>query len=211
MTPGRFITLEGGEGAGKSTQARLLADAIEAHGTAVVLTREPGGSIGAEAIRKLLLEGDSTRWDATAETLLHFAARGDHLERTIRPSLAAGSWVVCDRFADSTIAYQGFGRGVDRRLIDALHAAVVGRTVPDLTVVLDIDVEEGLRRAGERRAGFDRYERMDLAFHRRIRQGFLDIAKADPARCVVVDAGAAPESVQAIIRRTVRDRLGLAL
>jgi dTMP kinase len=213
---GRFITLEGGEGAGKSTQARLLAGAIETLGMRTLLTREPGGSEGAEAIRGLLVEGDSERWDATTETLLHFAARRDHLERAIRPALAAGACVVCDRFADSTVAYQGYGHGVDRSLIAALHKAVVGETDPDLTVILDIEVEEGLRRAADRSGGVpdqvrDRYERMDVAFHRRVRQGFLEILRMHPRRCVLVDAGPGVESVQAAIRAAVRERVGLAL
>ncbi len=211
MTRGRFITLEGGEGTGKSTQARLLVTAIERAGLPVVLTREPGGSEGAEAIRGLLVEGEPGRWDAPTETLLHFAARRDHLERAIRPALAAGTCVVCDRFADSTTAYQGYGHGVDRALIEHLYRAVVGDTAPDLTLMLDIDVEEGLRRAAERAGGADRYERMDVAFHRRIRQGFLEILRDHPERCVHVDATPPPERVQAAIRSAVRKRLGLAL
>lgn len=211
MARGRFITLEGGEGAGKSTQARLLAVAIERIGLPVVLTREPGGSPGAEAIRALLVEGEPGRWDAATETLLHFAARRDHLERTVRPALAGGTCVVCDRFADSTTAYQGCGHGVDRSLIETLYGQVVGDAAPDLTLILDIDAEEGLRRAAARAGGGDRYERMDVAFHRRIRQGFLEILRDNPERCALIDATPPPEAVHAAIRLAVRTRLGLAL
>jgi len=207
---GRFITLEGGEGSGKSTQARLLAEALTRAGRDTLLTREPGGAPGAEEIRALLVQGGVARWDPLSEALLHYAARREHLTATIRPALAAGSWVVCDRFADSTLAYQGFGLGVDRGLIAVLYERVVEDTAPDLTLILDLPVEEGLRRAGGRSGAETRYERMDAAFHRRLRDGFLEIARADPRRCVAIDARPAIESVQAAIRAALRERLGVA-
>ena len=207
---GRFITLEGGEGSGKSTQARLLAEALTRAGRDTLLTREPGGAPGAEEIRALLVQGGVARWDPLSEALLHYAARREHLTATIRPALAAGSWVVCDRFADSTLAYQGFGLGVDRGLIAVLYERVVEDTAPDLTLILDLPVEEGLRRAGGRSGAETRYERMDAAFHRRLRDGYLEIARADPRRCIAIDARPAIESVQAAIRAALRERLGVA-
>jgi len=209
MTRGRFITLEGGEGAGKSTQIRLLADALSACGIDVVLTREPGGSQGAEEIRALLVSGETGRWGPITEALLHTAARRDHLERTVWPALDAGRWVICDRFFDSTMAYQGYGLGLGRDLIAALQATALGDFRPDLTLILDLPVETGLFRANARRGGEDRYERMDLDFHRRLRDGFLDIAKREPTRCAVIDAAHPVESVQAAILDTVTRRLGV--
>jgi dTMP kinase len=206
---GRFITLEGGEGAGKSTQARLLADWLRGRSCVVLQTREPGGSPGAERIRELLVTGAADRWTPVAETLLHYAARSDHLARTIRPALAAGRWVVCDRFADSTAAYQGYGHGVPQEFIAALYREVVGEgDGPDLTLILDLPVEEGLRRAGGRHGEENRYEQMAVAFHQRLRDGFLAIAGAAPERCAVIDARADVETVQAAIRAEVQHRLG---
>ena len=147
MTEGRFISFEGGEGAGKSTQARLLRDALDARGISCVPTREPGGSPGAEDIRKLLVQGDINRWEPVAETLLLFAARADHISRTIRPALAAGKWVICDRFTDSTYAYQGVGRNVERETIRRIETIAIDDFRPDLTLVLDISPEIGLLRA----------------------------------------------------------------
>lgn len=211
MAEGRFITLEGGEGSGKSTQARLLETALRAAGLPTLLTREPGGSPGAEEIRRLLVDGTVGRWDAETETLLHYAARRDHLTKAIKPALAAGRWVICDRFADSTLAYQGYGHGVDRRLIETLQAAILGGRSPDLTIILDLPAEEGLRRARGRGGGGDRYERMDIGFHRRLREGYLAIGRAEPQRCVVVDAARDLDAVQAELRGLVRSRLGVAL
>ena len=205
---GRFITFEGGEGTGKSTQARRLAERLSASGLKVVTTREPGGSLGAEAIRRLVLEGEADRWSPTAETLLMYAARADHLERTIRPALADGGWVICDRFIDSTRAYQGAGGKAAASLISALEAEVVGEGRPDLTLVLDLDVEAGLARAVGRDA-LDRFERMDRGFHERLRQGFLDIARADPERCEVVPAAGSPDEVAALVWHAVGERLGV--
>ena len=206
---GRFITFEGGEGAGKSTQARRLAAALRATGLTVVETREPGGSPGAEEIRRLLTTGEAGRWSPMAETLLNYAARADHLRRTIRPALAAGSIVVSDRFADSTMAYQGYGHGLDRGFIAALAAAVLGGLKPELTLVFDLPVEQGLARAAARAGREDRYEKMDRAFHEALRQGYLAIAAAEPARCVVIDAAGDEAATWARVQGAVRERLGL--
>lgn len=209
--PGRFITLEGGEGAGKSSQIGLLVPWLRDQGIDVVATREPGGAPGAERIRELLVTGDAARWTPLTEVLLHYAARADHLERTIRPALAAGRWVVCDRFADSTAAYQGYGHGVDLAVIDAFYARVVGTTAPDLTLVLDLPAEEGLQRASARKGKETRYEQMAIDFHRRLRDGFLAIAANNPKRCAVVDARNDIGGVQAAIRAVVSQRLGVKL
>ena len=208
---GRFITFEGGEGAGKTTHVRLLADALRAAGLDVVETREPGGTPGAEQIRELLIHGEVGRWDAMSEALLHFAARRDHVRRVIQPALTAGKWVLSDRFADSTMAYQGYGHGLGREVIEQLYALTVGDLRPDLTVILDLPVEEGLRRTATRQDGGTRYERMDRAFHERLRAGFLAIAREDPERCLVVDGRLPVEAVHEAIRVAVGDRLKLAL
>jgi len=210
---GRFITFEGGEGAGKSTQLKLLAEALRGRGLDVLQTREPGGAPGAEDIRRLLVEGEPGRWDAMTETLLHFAARRDHLARTVWAALEQGKWVLCDRFADSTTAYQGCGHGLEAKVIDDLYALAVGDFRPDLTIILDQPVEEGLRRAAARNGhsggAEDRYERMGLDFHRRLRQGFLDIAAANPLRCAIVSAEGSMEDVQSRILNTLTSRLNL--
>lgn len=208
---GRFITFEGGEGAGKTTHVRLLADAVRAASLDVVETREPGGSPGAEQIRELLIHGEVGRWDAMSEALLHFAARRDHVRRVIQPALAAGKWVLSDRFADSTMAYQGYGHGLGREVIEQLYALTVGALRPDLTVILDLPVDVGLRRTATRKHGGTRYERMDRAFHERLRAGFLAIAREDPERCLVVDGRLPVEAVHEAIRAAVGDRLKLAL
>jgi dTMP kinase len=212
--PGRFITLEGGEGAGKSTQQRRLADWLRRGGREVVETREPGGSPGAEEIRTLLVTGTAGRWDAVTEALLHFAGRRDHLRQTIEPALARGSWVVCDRFADSTMAYQGYGHGLGRAPVEALYALVVGSLKSDLTLVLDLPVAEGLARARRRNGGGtqqeDRYEQMDLAFHERLREGFHDIVAREPERCILIDARGDEDAVAVRIRAAVIERLGVA-
>ena len=204
---GRFITLEGGEGTGKSTQARRLADRLSAMGADAVLTREPGGSEGAETLRRLLLEGGADRWSTVSETLLMYAARRDHLEKLIRPALERGQWVICDRFFDSTRAYQGAGGGAPEALISALEREVVGDDRPDLTLVFDLEVEIGLDRAGARTA-FDRIEARGKDFHRRLRQGFLDIAAREPVRCVVIDASPSPDEVAESLWRAIQARLG---
>lgn len=208
LPAGRFITLEGGEGAGKSTQIARLKDKLERLGHAVVATREPGGAPGAEMVRKLLVEGPAERWDGTTEALLHFAARRDHLRSTVWPALKRGAWVISDRFADSTIAYQGYGYGVDRLMLDKLYGIAVGDFRPDLTLILDLPVETGLGRAAARRGSETRYESLAVDFHGRVRAGFLEIATADPGRCIVIDATRDIEAVAAAIAAAVRVRLG---
>ncbi|MGA9013605.1 MAG: dTMP kinase [Acetobacteraceae bacterium] len=206
MASGRFITLEGGEGAGKSTQARLLADALVRLGLPVLRTREPGGAPGAEILRNLLL-GDAVDWSASAEMLLHFAARAEHVEKTIGPALAAGMWVVCDRFFDSTMAYQGYGLGADRAAIATL-TGLLGIT-PDVTLVLDVSDAVAVARQLERGADADRYEKLDALFHARVNQGFRDIAAAAPERCVVIAADGPIDAVHGAIMQALRARLAL--
>jgi dTMP kinase len=205
----RFITLEGGEGAGKSTQTRRLMMALEARGVSVCLTREPGGSPGAEEVRKLLVEGEPGRWDALTETLLLFAARADHLAQTIRPALVQGRWVVCDRFTDSTYAYQGAGRGVDEKAIAAIDAATTQTFKPDLTFILDVPVEQGLSRAVGRGDGETRFERFDCGFHERLRTYFRALPAREPGRCVLIDSTVSPGAVAAAIWDAVARRFGL--
>lgn len=207
MTHGSFITFEGGEGTGKSTQVARLVEHLRARDLEVVQTREPGGSQGAEEIRNLALNGDAGRWSPMTETLLMYAARSDHLERTIRPALEAGRWVVCDRFADSSRAYQGAGGGTPAEFIETLDAAIVGATQPDLTLVFDLPVEVGLERAFGRGLFETRFESKGLEFHERLRRGFLDIAAAHPERCVVIDADGDPDTVEARVRAAVEARL----
>ena len=185
---GRFITLEGGEGAGKSTQIARLSDWLRQKGRTVVTTREPGGSPGAEMIRKLLVEGPAERWDGTTEALLHFAARRDHLRSTVWPALRRGDWVISDRFADSTVAYQGHGHGLDRGTLERLYHVAVGEFRPDLTLILDLPIDAGLARAAARRGSETRYESLPVDFHERVRAGFLEIARREPQRCAVIDA-----------------------
>ncbi len=206
MATGHFITFEGGEGAGKSTQIRMLTDYLTAENLRVTRTREPGGAPGAERIRDLLVEGDADRWEPYTETLLHYAARREHIYRTIRPALDRGDYVLCDRFADSTAAYQGQGQGVPAARIEALHRLVVEGLEPDLTLILDLPVEEGLRRAEARGESGMRYERMGLAFHTRLREAFLSIARANARRCVVIDASQTQDEVFASILAAVTRR-----
>ncbi len=204
--PPLFVTLEGIDGSGKSTQARRLADALRARGREVVLTREPGGSPGAEEIRALLLEGAPDRWSPETEILLFTAARRDHLERTIAPALGRGAIVICDRFADSTRMYQGL-RGADlRALVDRLHALMIGRE-PDLTVLIDIDPETGLDRARARQGGEDRFEGFGAGLQARLRQGFLDLARAQPGRFAVIDGARDADAVAADVLDVVTSRL----
>jgi dTMP kinase len=200
---GRFITLEGGEGTGKSTQIRRLAAALEEKGIAVLCTREPGGSPGAEEIRKLMVEGEPGRWNAITETLLAYAARTD------RPALAAGKWVISDRFNDSTFAYQGVGRGVDRETIRRIDSAVLDDFAPDLTLVLDLDVKIGLERALARSGAETRFEKFGADFHEKLRQAFLDIAKRHPERCRVIDASGTEDQVAETIFAAVARRFTL--
>jgi dTMP kinase len=201
---GRFITFEGGEGTGKSSHARDVATVLRDKGRRVVLTREPGGSPGAEDIRALIVTGSVGRWSATAETLLTYAARESHLRETIRPALAGGELVLCDRFMDSTRVYQGFAGGCDMALIDSLERQIIGETRPDLTLILDVEPELGLARAKSRASGEDRFENKGLAFHRRLREGFLAIAAQDPKRCRVIDSSRPYEMVSQDIHRLVQ-------
>ncbi|MEO3416243.1 dTMP kinase [Roseovarius sp. CAU 1744] len=203
---GRFITFEGIDGSGKSTQARLLADHLRASGRDVVLTREPGGSPGAEDIRKLVLEGDADRWSAETELLLFTAARRDHLERTIAPAVAEGKIVVCDRFADSTRMYQGVGRADLRRLVDQLHELMICRE-PDLTILIDMDPETGLRRALSRGGEEERFESFGSDMQRRMRDGFLALAREFADRFIVIDGGRGIDDVAADVRRAVEGRI----
>jgi dTMP kinase len=195
VTPGRFLTLEGGEGAGKSTQVRRLAEALRGRGLEVVVTREPGGSEGAEAIRTLLMSGAVERWSGRSEALLFAAARADHVEKLIRPAVARGAWVLCDRYVDSTRAYQG-AQGIDDAAIMALHSFGSEGLLPDRTLVLQIDVAEGARRAEARDAGAnDRFAKRGPDFHAGVAAAFARIAAAEPARVRLVEADAVPEMV----------------
>jgi dTMP kinase len=206
---GRFITLEGGEGAGKSTQVKRLAAALEKKGIKVLATREPGGSPGAEEIRALLVQGEPGRWDALTETLLIYAARADHVKRTIGPALLANQWVISDRFTDSTYAYQGAGRGLAREVIRRIDSVVMDDFRPDLTLILDLDVEIGLKRAGARGGVEQRFENFDQEFHQKLRQAFRDIATRHPDRCVMIDAGQNEDLVAEAIWAATARRFGL--
>ena len=207
---GRFITLEGGEGAGKSVQAKRLEKRLVALGLGVVRTREPGGSPGAEALREAILSGFAADFSPAGQAFLFAAARVDHLEKTILPALASGAWVVSDRFADSTRAYQGAAGNLPPEFIASLERLTVDSNQPDLTLILDLSPEVGLKRAAERRQGrgpADRFESEGMPFHETLRQAFLDIAAAEPRRCVVVDAGRSEEAVAAAIWSAVEARL----
>lgn len=211
MSSGRFITFEGGEGAGKTTQIARLQQDLKAAGHDVIITREPGGSIGAEAIRALLVSGAPDRWSATTETLLNYAARASHLEETIRPALAAGKIVLCDRFMDSTTAYQGVAGGADLDLIATLAQKVVGNDKPDLTLIFDLDPEQGLARTTTRETrNEDRYEKKSLDYHKKLRAAFLQIAENEPQRCLIIDAAGSAEQVYQRVHSAVTDRLGLS-
>ncbi len=206
---GKFITFEGGEGTGKSTQAAMLALRLESLGLRVLLTREPGGSPGAEIIRHVLLSGAAKPFGPEAEAMLFAAARDDHIRCTILPALEAGQWVICDRFADSTRVYQGALGEVDQRLIKALERVSVGDLYPDLTLVLDIPAALGLKRAARRRGGAnpDRFEAETIDFHDKLRQAYLALAAAEPERCVVVDTAAPKEKVARQVWKAVNSGL----
>lgn len=206
MSRGRFIAFEGGEGVGKSTQARLLADALRKRGLEVLLTREPGGTEGGEAIRRLLLDPAGPGWEPEAEALLFAAARSDHVEQVIRPAVERGSIVLCDRFIDSSRVYQGVTGGLDADFMKALEAVAINGMMPDMTLIFDIDPVEGLKRATARRGAgdaADRFEKETLAIHRRRREAFLAIAAAEPERCVVIDASADPDTVENVVTAAV--------
>ena len=200
-SPPFFITFEGGEGVGKSTQISQLSNFLNEHSIGHIVTREPGGSKSAEIIRDLLVNGEPDQWDSETELLLHFAARRDHLVRKIVPALDDGLWVLCDRFVDSTYAYQGYGHGISSTLIDNIYRFVADEVFPDLTFVLDLSAEEGIERTKKRSLANkevlleDRYEKMDLAFHKRIRNGFKEIALANSERCVLIDASLGEQEI----------------
>jgi len=206
---GKFITFEGGEGTGKSTQAAMLALRLESIGLGIQLTREPGGSPGAEIIRHVILSGAAKPFGPEVEAMLFAAARDDHVRCTILPALRSGKWVICDRFADSTRVYQGILGQVDLRLIKGLERVSVGDLAPDLTVILDVPVELGLDRVTARRgdAQPDRFEAENMEFHQKLREAYLTIAAAEPQRCVAIDARATKEEVARQIWGTVKSRL----
>jgi dTMP kinase len=210
---GKFVTFEGGEGTGKSTQAATLARRLEGMGIGVLLTREPGGSPGAEIIRHVLLSGVAKPFGAEAEAMLFAAAREDHIKCAIKPALEAGKWVICDRFADSTRVYQGAVGAVDPRLIKALERVSVGELKPDLTFILDVPVALGLKRAAGRRRGSapDRFEGEQLEFHEKLRRAYLALAEAEPERCAVIDASVPKKEVAARIWKVVNARFDPAM
>lgn len=207
----KFITFEGGEGGGKSTQSKLLQEAFKQNGINAIHTREPGGTKGAEQIRELLVTGEVNKWDAMTEALLHFAARHDHLNNFIYPQLELGNFVICDRFSDSTISYQGYGHqlGLDKMLY--LQKQVIGNFKPDLTFILDINIEHGISRAGKRGDSENRYEKMGKEFHLRVRQGFLDIAKKEPERCFLINADDTIQNIHQRIIDITNTKLPLSL
>ncbi len=208
----RFITFEGGEGAGKSTQVKRLAASFAAAGIGSVTTREPGGSEGGEAIRNLVVSGSADRWNDTTEALLFMTARYDHVERLIKPAMAEGKWVLCDRFYDSTYVYQGMVKGVGTQWLDGLYAHLFGNFGPDVTLLLDLPAEAGLRRATARgNEAESRFERMGLAFHTKLREAFLSRHAAEPNRVLKIDASQSPDAVHAQIIAVLNARFNLAL
>ena len=219
MTKGVFITLEGGEGTGKSTQVKMLGAALSAAGVDAVLTREPGGTDQAERIRNLMIQREAGNFDPLTEAMLMMSARREHLVNKIWPSMEQGKWVVSDRFVDSTRAFQGYGMGLDQGLIDRIYEMIAGAFQPDLTFVFDIDAEKGLSRslkqlavtADKNESTEDRYERMGVPFHNRLRQGFLDIAKRFPDRCVIIDASQDIAAIHGQILKTIETRFGMSL
>lgn len=207
-TPGRFISLEGGEGAGKSTQVARLAAALADRGIQTLITREPGGTEGAEAIRGLLMQGDVTRWSAHSETLLFAAARADHVEKRIRPALGAGHWVICDRFIDSTRAYQGVAGGIDDAAVLAIHGFGTGGLLPDRTLILEVPIDEGRARAATRDGvAADRFAARGDDFHTDVAAAFRRIAAQEPDRCRLIDASASQDAVMAAILDQLADLL----
>jgi len=209
LTRGLFITFEGGAGSGKTSQIARLSESLAAAGLPVVLTREPGGVTGAEVIRQLLVEGKTDKWGVMAETLLFMAARAEHLERFVLPKLEEGAIILCDRFLDSTLVYQGIAKGLGVSYLQRLHSACFGNFMPDLTMLFDIDPAIGLERAGRRNSSETRFEGMKMEFHQKVRQGFLDLARADAGRCAVIDAAKSSDEVHAAVIKTLSVRLGL--
>ncbi len=206
---GRLIAFEGADGAGKSTQIAAIGEALQARGLDIVATREPGGTPGAEAIRELLVSGPGDRWDPMSEALLHYAARREHLVHRVLPALAAGRWVLTDRFADSTMAYQGYAQGLGQAAVDRLHALAVDGLTPDLTLIFDLPGEAADRRRATRGGPGSRYERFDADFQATVRAAFRDIARRQADRCVLIDAAAAPAAVTAAALAAIDRRLGL--
>lgn len=215
MARGKFITFEGGEGGGKSTQVKRLIAALESAGIRAISTREPGGAPASEDIRELLVSGAVDRWTPMAEVLLNYAAREIHVAKTIAPALEQGIWVISDRFSDSTMAYQGYGGGIDRDRIAGIHKSVLDDFMPDLTLILDLPVEQGLARAGKRLAddasNEDRFERMGRDFHNRLRDGFLAIAHDNPDRCRVINADVDVDAVFDAVTNAVNDAFGVSV
>jgi len=210
QTPG-LIVFEGVDGAGKGVQSRALYEAMLEAGYPTILTREPGGSVSAEAIRKLIVEGDTGRWDDISELLLIYAARRSHLQETILPNLELGTWVISDRFADSSRAFQGYAGGLGLDLVEQIHQIVVGQFKPLLTIVLDIDPVLSLQRAEQRGGTEDRFEQKGLEYQQKVREGFLQIAQASTETHVLVDASQSIEAIQAKIKAAVNQRLELNL
>ena len=208
---GKFISFEGGEGSGKSTQLSLLFNIIKLNNLSCIKTREPGGSPGGESIRNLLLNGLADKWDPVAETLLFYAARLDHVAKTIKPGLADGAIVLCDRFADSTLVYQGIGKGLTEDYIRNIHQLTLGNFKPNLTLIFDIDPVIGLKRALSRSNEETRFESMNLEFHQAVRTGFASIARQEPQRCAIIDASGSIEEVQKQVLATINERIGLNL
>ncbi|SDL92215.1 thymidylate kinase [Maricaulis salignorans] len=208
---GRFITLEGGEGAGKTTLIQALAEKLRGRGLDVIVTREPGGTPGAEVLREILLTGSTDRWSPMTEALLMYAARVDHVERLIAPALQRGAWVLSDRFADSTTAYQGAAGGVPIERIKALHQAALGNFKPDLTLILDVNPTTGIERTIARGEDATRFERFDPGFHGRLRRAFLDIADDEPDRCIVIDGNEAADIVFSHAVSAIDEHLGARL
>lgn len=207
MKPGLFITFEGGEGGGKTTQSTLLYEALHKRGVDVLRTREPGGTTGAEQIRQLLVQGDAVSWEKMTELLLHYAARVEHVEKQVKPALAAGKVVICDRFTDSTLSYQGYGHRLGKPIIEMMRHLTLGNFQPDLTFILDLPPEKGIGRANSRQGTDNRYEQMGLEFHARVREGFLEIAKVESERCVLLDASEPIEVLHGKILAAVERRL----
>ncbi len=206
---GFFITFEGGEGAGKSTQIKMLHEYLSNEGIASILTREPGGTKGGEAIRELLLTGEGDKWDPVSEVLLFSAARREHILKEIFPALSRGQWVLCDRFSDSTVAYQGYAYGsksVSLEEIDILYRISVGNFYPDLTIVLDIPVEEGLSRVKGRNEAINRFEAKEIEFYEKLRSAYISISKSNPDRCVLIDALRSKEEINSEIISLVKRR-----
>ncbi len=210
MNP-KFITFEGGEGVGKSTQINLLKQAFTNSGIPIKTTREPGGTEGAEKIRELLVQGSPNKWNGQTELLLHMAARFDHINRFIKPSLREGSFVICDRFMDSTIAYQAYGHKLGEQYVKLLSNLIFGNFTPDLTIIFDLDISIAMKRADKRDSTENRYEKMGESFHNNVRQGFLKIAKDNPYRCAVIDASLAEEEINSQIIKIIEQKFGINL